>query len=134
MITGIDIIGHFCIKQFSSTKKTYLIGQVKKYTNLITVKEIRELAGAIPSLKFREFSQKIRVYKDIEIRSHTPIRGLFFTSYFFTSSALQLCEKSDIIPFDFCDIICLLISAEKRGLSSLEIVTENLTRKLLNRS
>ncbi len=104
---GIDFI---CIKPFElfdSKRCSYLIGQSKKYSDLVNVSEVRELAGAILLIGNREFSQTKEVYKQISLKSFTSIEGIFITSYFFSDPAFKLCENSDIITLDIIDLVLL---------------------------
>lgn len=113
---GIDIIGEKDIDIFSSNKKSYIIGQSKNYVKgLVDVKDVRELAGSINLLRYKEFSQQIIVYPDIIISSLTPIRGIFVTSYFFSESAEVLCDKSHILPLNFIDVVCIYTQAASDG-------------------
>ncbi|CAN5287067.1 hypothetical protein BH09BAC1_BH09BAC1_07300 [soil metagenome] len=108
---GIDFIGIKSFKLFDSKRKSYLVGQAKKYNSLVDLNEVRGFAGAIMLLRGREFSQEKEVYKSIIMRSFTSVEGIFITSYFFSPPALKLCENSDIISLDFVDIVLLTENA-----------------------
>lgn len=104
---GIDFIGIKNFRLFDSKRKSYLVGQAKKYNSLVDINEIRGFAGAIMLLRSREFSQEKEVYKKIKMKSFTSIEGIFITSHFFSPPAIKLCENSDIISLDFVDIVLL---------------------------
>jgi hypothetical protein len=104
---GIDFMGIKKFKLFDSNRKSYLIGQAKKYNSLVDINEIRGFAGSVMLLRNKEFSQTKEVYKDISMKSFTSVEGLFATSYFFSPPAILLCENSDIISLDFIDLVLL---------------------------
>ncbi len=104
---GIDFVGIKSFRLFDSKRKSYLVGQAKKYYSLVDINEIRGFAGAIMLLRGREFSQEKEVYKNIIMKSFTSVEGIFITSYFFSPPALKLCENSDILSLDFVDIVLL---------------------------
>lgn len=104
---GVDFLGVKTFELFDSTRKSYLMGQAKKYNSLVTVEEIRNFAGSLFLMRSKEFSQAKSVYSDLVTKSFTPIEGLFATSYFFSPPALTLCSNSDIICLDFVDIVLL---------------------------
>jgi len=121
---GIDFVGVKKFQLFDSTRKSYLIGQAKKYNSLVDVNEVRGFSGAVMLLRSREFSQNKDVYKNIFMKSFTPVEGLFATSYFFSPPALKLCDNADIISLDFIDLVLL---TEKAILEkTLEIETNDL--------
>lgn len=106
---GIDFIGSREFQYFKTTRTELIIGQCKNYREGdVKVNEVRELAGAILLLRHNEFSTKERPYRRFSIKSFSNITGVFFSSYFYTDSALKLCESSDIIPLTLLDIIFLL--------------------------
>jgi len=120
---GIDFIGVKKFQLFDSTRKSYIIGQAKKYTELVNIKEVREFAGSVLLLRNREFSQSKDVYSTIIMKSFTAVEGMFATSYFFSEHAVRLCENADIISLDFIDLVLL---TEKAILEkSLEIERNN---------
>ncbi|HOY17293.1 MAG TPA: restriction endonuclease [Haliscomenobacter sp.] len=104
---GIDFMGIKKFKLFDSNRKSYLIGQAKKYNSLVDINEIRGFAGSVLLLRNREFSQAKKVYEDILMKSFTSVEGLFATSYFFSPPALKLCENADLIALDFIDLVLL---------------------------
>jgi hypothetical protein len=104
---GIDFMGVKEFKLFDSTRKSFLLGQAKKYNTLVNVEEIRNFAGSLFLMRSREFSQVKPTYSSVITKSFTPIEGLFATSYFFSPPALNLCHNSDIICLDFIDIVML---------------------------
>lgn len=104
---GIDFVGIKNFKLFDSKRKSYLIGQAKKYNSLVDINEIRGFAGSVLLLRNREFSQTKDVYKSIFMKSFTSVEGIFATSYFFSPPAIKLCENSDIISLDFVDLVLL---------------------------
>lgn len=104
---GIDFIGVKNFKLFDSNRKSYLIGQAKKYKSLVNIDEVRSFAGSVLLLRNREFSQTKEVYKTVNMKSFTSVEGIFATSYFFSPPALTLCENSDIISLDFIDLVLL---------------------------
>jgi len=121
---GIDFIGIKKFKLFDSKRKSYLIGQAKKYNSLVDINEIRGFAGSVLLLRNREFSQTKEVYKSVSMKSFTSVEGFFATSYFFSPPAIKLCENSDIISLDFIDLVLL---TEKAILTkSLNIEKNNL--------
>ena len=63
---GIDFMGIKKFKLFDSNRKSYLIGQAKKYNSLVDINEIRGFAGSVLLLRNREFSQAKKVYEDID--------------------------------------------------------------------
>lgn len=121
---GIDFIGIKTFKLFDSNRKSYLIGQAKKYNSLVDINEVRGFAGSVLLLRNREFGQTKEVYKTVNMKSFTSVEGIFATSYFFSKHAITLCDNSDIISLDFVDLILLTEKAimEKK----LEIETNNL--------
>ncbi|KGO85424.1 hypothetical protein Q765_16280 [Flavobacterium rivuli WB 3.3-2 = DSM 21788] len=120
---GIDFIGVKRFQLFDSKRNNYLIGQAKKYNDLVNVNEVRNFAGSVILLRSKEFSQA-KVYESILMKSFTPIEGVFVTSYFFSPPAVKLCESADIISLDFIDLILL---TEKAILEkTLDIETNNL--------
>ncbi len=121
---GIDFMGIKKFKLFDSNRKSYLIGQAKKYNSLVDINEIRGFAGSVLLLRNREFSQAKKVYEDILMKSFTSVEGLFATSYFFSPPALKLCENADLIALDFIDLVLL---TEKAILEkTLEIEDEDI--------
>ncbi|HEY0771273.1 MAG TPA: restriction endonuclease [Sphingobacteriaceae bacterium] len=104
---GIDFMGVKKFRLFDSKRKSYLIGQAKKYNTLVNISEIREFAGSVLLLRNREFSQTKSVYATVFMKSFTTIEGVFATSYFFSDPAILLCENSDIITLDFVDLVLL---------------------------
>ncbi|MNI39490.1 hypothetical protein D3C73_936720 [compost metagenome] len=104
---GIDFFGVKAFELFDSPRKSFLMGQAKKYNSLVTVEEIRNFAGSLFLMRSREFSQAKATYSSMVTRSFTPVEGLFATSYFFSPPALKLCENSDIICLDFVDLVLL---------------------------
>jgi len=121
---GIDFIGIKKFKLFDSNRKSYLIGQAKKYNSLVDVNEIRGFAGSVMLLRNREFSQTKDVYKSVFMKSFTSVEGIFATSYFFSPPAIKLCENSDIITLDFIDLV--LLTEKSIKMKSLNIENNNL--------
>lgn len=113
---GIDVIGsssHF-IKYFnkSSSYRCFIFGQCKKYKKtLVDNGEIHNLTGAITHFKNREFAvnDPSTVYKNFNIKSHSPVQAMYFSGYFFSDFALKLCYNSDIIPVDIIDFVLLIV-------------------------
>lgn len=121
---GIDFLGVKRFKFFDSHRKSYLMGQAKKYNVLVDVSEVRGFAGSIFLFRSKEFAQSKNIYQSILLKSFTSVEGIFITSYFFSNPALKLCENSDIITLDFIDIVLL---TEKAILTkSLKIETNDI--------
>lgn len=126
---GIDFIGIKSFRLFDSKRKSYLVGQAKKYNSLVDINEIRGFAGAIMLLRSREFSQEKEVYQKIKMKSFTSVEGIFITSYFFSPPALRLCENSDIISLDFADIVLLTEKAIIKKTLAIEKNDKFINRK-----
>ena len=117
---GVDFIGIKSFRLFDSKRKSYLVGQAKKYNSLVDINEIRGFAGAIMLLRSREFSQEKDVYQTIKMKSFTSVEGIFITSYYFSPPALKLCEKSDILSLDFVDLVLLTEDAIMKKTLAIE--------------
>ena len=86
-----------------------LFGQCKHFAKkLVTVGEIRELAGAITLFKNGEFMSDTSYVNIVKtIKSHSSLKTIFVTSYFFSNEAKEVCSKSSIVPIDIFDLLHL---------------------------
>jgi len=113
---GIDFIADRKDNDYLNTEEI-LFGQCKHFDNkLVTVGEIRELAGATTLFKKGEFmSDKSYISIVKKIKSHSSLKTLFVTSYFFSKEAIEVCNKSGIVPIDIIDLIYLFFKGLKEN-------------------
>lgn len=111
---GVDFIADRIDNDYLNTEEV-LFGQCKKFeNNLVTVRKIRELAGSITLFKKSEFmndASYVNITK--KIKTHSSLKTIFVTSYFFSNEALEVCTKSGIVPVDIIDLIYLFILGHK---------------------
>jgi Restriction endonuclease len=113
---GIDLIAysdHFKIFfNINSTYRHYIFGQCKKYKNkYVDTPDIQKLWGSMEMFKSKTFALKNpeKIYSEFTLKKYTPIHLIFSSGYFFSESALTLCENSDIITLDVLDITIIIL-------------------------
>ncbi len=111
---GVDFIADRIDNDYLNTEEI-LFGQSKKFNkNLVTVREIRELAGSITLFKKSEFmydTSYINISK--KIKSHSSLKTIFVTSHFFSLESINLCSKTGIVPIDIIDLLYLFTNGLK---------------------
>lgn len=111
---GVDFIADRSDNDYLNTEEV-LFGQCKKFNNtLVSVREIRELAGSVTLFKKSEFMNKtsyINITK--KIKSHSSLKTIFVTSYFFSKESINLCWNSGIVPIDIIDLLYLFVDGIK---------------------
>lgn len=107
---GIDFIADRIDNDYLNTEEI-LFGQCKKFEkSLVTVSEIRELAGSVTLFKMNEFmNDKSYISIAKKIKSHSSLKIVFVTSYFFSEEAEKLCLNSGIVPIDIIDLTYLFM-------------------------
>ncbi len=106
---GIDFIAFRDFSLLNIDYNEYIVGQSKHFSNdEITIKDIRELSGSVLLFSRKEFSVSNK-YSKFVIGTFTPVNVFFITSYFFSNDAISLCKKTNIVPLDIIDVICILL-------------------------